>query len=84
MKKGMALVLCALFASAGTAVADDAAKDSMAMHKKMIDDCAAKRGPATGEQAAMKACKEMLEKSKPSSGTKREGLGKEMHDRQKF
>lgn len=44
MMKRLALIACALLASAGAAVADDAAKDSMAIHQKMLDDCVANGG----------------------------------------
>jgi hypothetical protein len=62
MTKRYALIACALLASAGTAVADDAGKDSMTMHQKMLDDCVAKQDPGTDRHAAMKACVDMLDK----------------------
>jgi hypothetical protein len=54
---------CTLLAAVGTAAAaDDAAKESMEMRQKMLDDCVAKQDAAADKHTAMKACIDMLDK----------------------
>ncbi|HET8699377.1 MAG TPA: hypothetical protein VFO94_17960 [Gammaproteobacteria bacterium] len=66
---------------AGTAAADDASKESMAMHQKMLDDCVAKQDPATDKHAAMKACIDMLDKQMAGKEMANKGMaGKAMPD----
>ena len=72
MTRRLELIACALLVTVGTAAADDAPKESMAMHQKMLDDCMAKQDPAADKHAAMKGCIDMLDKQM---------AGKEMSDK---
>jgi pentapeptide MXKDX repeat protein len=67
MRKILAAILCSgVLLSSGAAFADEMAKDSMSKHDQMMKDCMAKQDASKGKKAAMKACKEMLDKDSMS------------------
>ena len=67
MKKFLATILCGgVLLSSGAVFADEMAKDSMGKHEQMMKDCMARQDASKGKEAAMKACKEMLDKESMS------------------
>jgi hypothetical protein len=79
MKKWLATILCSgVLLSGGAAFADEMAKDSMGKHEQMMKDCMARQDASKGKEAAMKACKEMLDKGSMSKdGMSKDGMSKD-------
>lgn len=63
MKKLLAATICGgLLLAGGAAFADEMSKEAMAKHDQMMKDCATKKEPSMGKEAAMKVCKDEMMK----------------------